>query len=184
QWLKAEQWHRRLAACLVIRELARKAPSSVYHRMTETINHIVLVVHNARLIIRETAAEALTICLEMSMKRPTRLNLDWYFIVFRQLRLGLGKATELGMGRATEAQAHGSILMVSAILDHGGKFMLPRFNETCVSVMELKDHHSSPLVKESVTTLLPKLAHYDSTTFGIRYLEPTLKYLYDSCRSR
>ena len=77
QWLKAEQWHRRLAACLVMRELARKAPSSVYLRMTEFIQHIVKVVHDTRLQIRETAAETLTICLEMSKKRPSRLNLDW-----------------------------------------------------------------------------------------------------------
>ena len=58
-----------------------------------------------------------------------------YFMVFQQLRSGLG--------RTSEAQAHGSILMVGAILDHGGRFMLPRFNEICVSVMELKDHPSS-----------------------------------------
>ena len=78
-------------------------------------------------------------CEALGAPTPTR-----YFIVFQQLREGLGRATELGLGRATEPLAHGSILLVSALLDHGGKFMLPRFNETCVSVMELKDHHSSP----------------------------------------
>lgn len=49
---------------------------------------------------------------------------------------------KFGLDRGTEAQAHGSMLMVGAILDHGEKFMLPRFNETCEAVMELKDHNS------------------------------------------
>lgn len=40
------------------------------------------------------------------------------------------------------------------------------------------------LVKESVTTILPQLANYDSITFGIWYLQPTLDYLYLSCRTR
>lgn len=56
------------------------------------------------------------------------------YIVHEQLSSGLDKGTE--------AHAHGSILMVAAMLVHGGKFMLPRFNETCVNVMRLKDHSS------------------------------------------
>ena len=31
--------------------------------------------------------------------------------------------------------------MVSAILTHGGSFMMPRFDETCDAVMALKDKH-------------------------------------------
>eukprot|EP00953_Heterococcus_sp_UTEX-ZZ885_P020302 11366-Heterococcus_DN1.PRE.1 len=30
EWLSAEQWHRRLAACLVLRELALNAPTTFY----------------------------------------------------------------------------------------------------------------------------------------------------------
>lgn len=55
------------------------------------------------------------------------------FIVFRQLSAGFTSNSE--------AKAHGSILMVSAILKHGGYFMMPRFDETCVAVMGLKDKH-------------------------------------------
>lgn len=55
------------------------------------------------------------------------------FIVFQQLSAGFTSDSE--------AKAHGSILMVSAILKHGGSFMMPRFDETCLAVMELKDKH-------------------------------------------
>lgn len=54
--------------------------------------------------------------------------------VFKQLSIGLEKGTE--------APAHGSILMVAALLDHGGTYMKPRFIETCQKVMALKDHSS------------------------------------------
>lgn len=77
QWLKEEVWHRRLAGCLVMRELSLKAPSLVYVHMTEFIQRLVKVLHYERLEVRDTAAAALTICLEMLKSRPTRLNLDW-----------------------------------------------------------------------------------------------------------
>lgn len=56
------------------------------------------------------------------------------FIIFKQLLVGFDSDKE--------AHAHGSILMVGAILEHGGYFMMPRFDETCVAVMGLKDKHS------------------------------------------
>lgn len=57
-----------------------------------------------------------------------------HYIVFKQLQLGLKKESE--------AEAHGSILMVEPMLNHGEKFMEPRFDETCVDVMNLRNHSS------------------------------------------
>lgn len=58
-----------------------------------------------------------------------------HFIVSQQLRLGMAKESE--------AEAHGSILMVEPMLNHGGNFMQPRFDETCVEVMALRNHSST-----------------------------------------
>ena len=56
--------------------MAQKAPAQVSIWMTNFITGIVRIVHDERLQIRETAAEALNICLEMMEKRPTRFILD------------------------------------------------------------------------------------------------------------
>ncbi|CAN0309105.1 unnamed protein product, partial [Hapterophycus canaliculatus] len=133
QWLAAVEWHRKLAACLVLRELAKKAPSWVYSRMVEIIPQIVTAVHEGKEKVRETAAEALTMCLDMSQRRPNRLTLDWRYIVFQELRSGFTKRTE--------EYVHGSILMSGAMLEHGGSFMMPRFDEICNAVMDLKHNH-------------------------------------------
>lgn len=55
------------------------------------------------------------------------------FIVFRQLSAGFTSDSE--------AVAHGSILMVGAMLNHGDTFMMPRYDETCHAVMKLKEKH-------------------------------------------
>ena len=68
-----------------------------------------------------------------ALSQPCALAYTRRFIVFRQLSAGFTSNSE--------AKAHGSILMVSAILKHGGSFMMPRFDETCVAVMDLKDKH-------------------------------------------
>ncbi|CAM9685062.1 unnamed protein product, partial [Ectocarpus sp. 12 AP-2014] len=175
QWLKEENWHRKLAACLVLRELAQKAPSWVYGSMHDIIPHIVKAVHGDIEKLRETAAEALTMCLAMSARRRNMLNLNWRYIVFQQLREGFSKPTE--------ANVHGSILMAGPMLEHGGNFMMPRFDEICAAVMGLKDNHSR-CVKLSVITLLPQLALYSPLDFSRKYLIDTLKYLYASCQSR
>lgn len=57
-----------------------------------------------------------------------------HFIVYRKLSSGLQGETE--------AEAHGSILMAAALLDHGGGFMVPRYDETCTHVMKLRNHPS------------------------------------------
>lgn len=83
QWLEEEAWHRRLGACLVLRELAKQAGNSLFTQMTEVLQSIVRIVHDPRLDIREAAADALTLCLEMLAKRremkrpPGRSYLDW-----------------------------------------------------------------------------------------------------------
>lgn len=65
----------------------------------------------------------------------SHLKLIRLFIIFEKLSDGL-KA-------GTEREAHGSMLVVSAMLDHSGNFMKPRFIETCLNVMGLKNHTSS-----------------------------------------
>lgn len=57
-----------------------------------------------------------------------------YYIVYRELNRGLQGGTE--------AEAHGSILMAAAMLDHAGEFMAPRFDETCTNVLALRTHPS------------------------------------------
>lgn len=67
--------------------------------------------------------------------RASPLKMTRLYLIFEKLSDGLTAGTE--------RQAHGSMLIVSAMLDHSGNFMKPRFIETCVNVMGLKNHASS-----------------------------------------
>lgn len=49
---------------------------------------------------------------------------------------------EVGLSSKSEPEAHGSILMACALLNHGGSYMIDRLTQTCEHVMILKDSDS------------------------------------------
>jgi serine/threonine-protein kinase mTOR len=78
EWLSAEQWHRRVAACLVLRELALNAPTTFYVKARDFFDRIMPLLGDSREVVRQTATEALSTCLAVLAQRRSRHHLNWY----------------------------------------------------------------------------------------------------------
>ncbi|KAG5176076.1 armadillo-type protein [Tribonema minus] len=157
EWLNAEQWHRRLAACLVLRELAANAPTTLYVKIRDFFERAMPALADAHEAIRVTAAEALATCLAILAQRRSRHHLNWYCSIYDALQAGLAKGGE--------ADIHGALLIAGAMLDNCSDFMVPRFREVCDAVMQLRGHKSR-LVRTTVTSLLPRLAQFRPYAFA------------------
>ncbi|KAJ8613416.1 hypothetical protein CTAYLR_002280 [Chrysophaeum taylorii] len=84
---------------------------------------------------------------------------------------------------ATEATAHGALLVVGSLLKHAGPFMMPRFREACDAAIALREHRSRA-IRKAVTELLPRLAQYSPDAFSRAYLATTTQHLLKMARQR
>lgn len=87
------------------------------------------------------------------------------------------------MSAATEAKAHGALLVVGTLLKHAGPFMMPRFREACDAAIALREHRSRA-IRKAVTELLPRLAQYCPDSFSRSYLTITTQHLLKLARQR
>ncbi|TMW61633.1 hypothetical protein Poli38472_010696 [Pythium oligandrum] len=71
---------------------------------------------------------------------------------------------------------HGSLLVISELLQNTGGFMLPRFREVCDTVLLYKDAKDK-LVSRTVCVLLPQLAEFCADAFIRYYLNVALNHL-------
>ncbi|CAM9232634.1 unnamed protein product, partial [Phaeothamnion confervicola] len=115
EWLHAEQWHRRLTACLVLRELAENAPTTFYIKIKDFFDRILPVLRDRHVAVREAAAMALRTCLSLLAQRLSRYHLSWYYAIYDHLLAGMERGS-------SEAHVHSAFLMVGAMLEHSGDF--------------------------------------------------------------
>jgi hypothetical protein len=165
EWLRSDRGdHRRLAAVLVLRELAREAPTAFYAKTqqsrdgetwisNEFLDNIFPVMRDRRLIVRVCAADALSECIKILMERqPTSMTAPLCNL-FSDMMQGLTfdpsdrlngkghtfnfqKKSDTGQDVSAAINAHGSLLAVGAFLAHTGGFIMPR---------ELEDFDAKPL---------------------------------------
>lgn len=83
----------------------------------------------------------------------------------------------------TEATAHGALLVVGALLNYAGQFMMPRFREACDAAIALREHRSHS-IRKAATELLPRLAQYCPDAFSRSYLATTTQHLLKIARQR
>ena len=81
EWLGTERSDRRLAACLVLKELARNAPTIFFSKTNQSaggpnefIDKIFPVLRDSKQIVRVCAGEALLECLKILANRQARFN--------------------------------------------------------------------------------------------------------------
>ncbi|CAM9622978.1 unnamed protein product, partial [Chrysoparadoxa australica] len=173
EWLRAEQWRRRLAACLVLKELAANTPTTFYGKMGDFLQRITPLLRDGRVNVRIASTEAVTMCLQILAERRLRYHLDWLCGIYDHL--------QEGMHRASEADVHGALLAVEAMLKHCKDFMGPRFREVCEGVMPFRQHKSR-LVRSTLTSLLPLLADFSPDGFALLYLEDSVEFLFAACK--
>lgn len=163
-WLRGERVeYRRLAAVLILKEMAENASTVFNVHVPEFVDAIWVALRDPSLDVRERAVEALRACLRVIEKRETRWRVQWYYRMF--------EATQEGLGRNAPVHSiHGSLLAVGELLRNTGEFMMSRYREVAEIVFRYLDHRDR-LVRLSITSLLPRIAHFLRDRFVTNYLK-------------
>ncbi|KAI4086955.1 MAG: hypothetical protein LQ339_008975 [Xanthoria mediterranea] len=170
EWLQSDrQENRRFAAVLVIRELAKNSPTLIYAFVPQVLDCIWVAVRDQKVLIRETAAEAVGACFEIILTRDPSLRDLWHSKMYEETLAGF-KSSNL-------EYLHGSMLIMKELLQKGGMFMRDdRYRDACEVVLRLKDHKESR-IRSQVVLLIPLLAVYSPLDFAQNYLHKFMIYL-------
>ncbi|KAL5705931.1 non-specific serine/threonine protein kinase [Ranunculus cassubicifolius] len=163
EWLRGERVeYRRFAAVLILKEMAENASTVFNVHVPEFVDAIWVALRDPTLAVRERAVEALRACLRVIEKRETRWRVQWYYRMF--------EATQDGLGRNAPVHSiHGSLLAVGELLRNTGEFMMSRYREVAEIVLRYLEHRDR-LVRLSITSLLPRIAHFLRDRFVTNYL--------------
>ncbi|KAL9624360.1 MAG: hypothetical protein Q9160_001322 [Pyrenula sp. 1 TL-2023] len=169
EWLQLDrQDSRRFAAVLVIRELARNSPTLLYGFIPQIFELIWVPIRDPRVMVRETAAEAVSACLEIIAARDEKVKQQWFPRIYETCHSGL---------RSNSLDAiHGSLLIMRELLQKGAMFMQEYYRTTCELILGLKDH-KDPKIRAQVVQTIPVLAEYTPLEFISNYLHKFMIYL-------
>ncbi|PHT30558.1 Serine/threonine-protein kinase TOR [Capsicum baccatum] len=143
-------------------EMAENASTVFNIHMLEFVDAIWVALRDPTLAVRGKAVEALRACLCVIRKRETRWCVQWYYRMF--------EATQDGLGRNAPIHSiHGSLLAVGELLRNTGEFMMSRYREVAEIVLRYLEHRDR-LVRLSITSLLPRIAHFLCDQFVTNYL--------------
>ncbi|KAL9367546.1 hypothetical protein Peur_038745 [Populus x canadensis] len=169
-WLHNDKAEFRLfAAVLILKEVAENASTVFNVHVPEFVDAIWVALRHPTLAIRERAVEALRACLRVIEKRETRWRVQWYYRMFEATQDGLGK-------NAPVHSIHGSLLAVGELLRNTGEFMMSRYREVADIVLRYLEHRDR-LVRLSITSLLPRIAHFLRDRFVTNFLEICMNHI-------
>ncbi|ERM95810.1 serine/threonine-protein kinase TOR isoform X2 [Amborella trichopoda] len=169
-WLTGERVeYRRFAAVLILKEMAENASTVFNVHVPEFVDAIWVALRDPTLAVRERAVEALRACLRVIEKRETRWRVQWYYRMFEATQDGLGK-------NASVHSIHGSLLAVGELLRNTGEFMMSRFKEVTEIVFKYREHRDR-LVRLSITSLLPRIAHFLRDRFVTSHLKMCMDHI-------
>lgn len=163
EWLRGDRIeYRRFASVLILKEMAENASTVFNVHVPEFVDAIWVALRDPSVDVRERAVEALRACLRVIEKRETRWRVQWYYRMFEATQEGLGK-------NAPIHSIHGSLLAVGELLRNTGEFMMSRYREVAEIVLRYLEHRDR-LVRLSITSLLPRIAHFLRDRFVTNYL--------------
>ncbi|MCD7451637.1 hypothetical protein HAX54_012899 [Datura stramonium] len=192
EWLRGERIeYRRFAAVLILKEMAENASTVFNVHVPEFVDAIWVAVRDPMLAVREKAVEALRACLCVIEKRETRWRVQWYYRMFEATKDGLAINEPVH-------SIHGSLLAVGELLrflgdgwlhEEGGgrgtsasywrntgEFMMSRYREVAEIVLSYLEHQDD-LVRLSITSLLPRIAHFLRDRFVTNYLTVCMNHI-------
>lgn len=171
EYLQTEQQdNRRFAAVLTLRELAANSPTHIYGWIPEIFEVIWIALRDKLVLIRESAAEAVSECFKIIAARDGGQRHHWLIKMWDEILRGLSmNSIEAG---------HGSLLTLKEILLQGGMFMHSdaRFQQACDIVYKWKDHRDA-LIRREVVAIIPILAAYSPQDFKEGYLHMFMNHL-------
>lgn len=170
EWLQLERnENRRFAAVLILRELAKNSPTLMYQWIAQIFEVIWVALRDPKVLIRESAAEAISACFEIISPRDSQMRQLWFGKVYDEILRGF----QIGTNEAI----HGSLLTMKELLDKSPMFMNEqKYKETVDTVLKYKDHRDT-LVRREVVLIIPILAGYSPTEFATKYLHPCMLHL-------
>jgi FKBP12-rapamycin complex-associated protein len=169
EWLQSDRIEeRRFAAVLILRELCRNAQTLLFAFVTPIFNNIWVGLRDPKVLIRVTAAEAVSACFQIMRERDQVKRQQWQGEMYVE--------SVQGIRLNTVESLHGSLLTFKELLQQGGMFMHDHYQEICDIVYRLRDHREV-LIRKQVVQLIPILADYSPTDFAQQYLHKFMMFL-------
>jgi serine/threonine-protein kinase mTOR len=171
EWLQPEnkQESRKLAAVLLIRELARNSPTLVYGFIPQIFELIWNALRDQRDLVRSVAAEAVSACFGVMVARDPTFQAQWFSKIYAKALEGLRSTTSVD-------EILGSLLILKQLLQQGNMFMHDFYRNVCEIMVRLKDHRDIRIRTQIVQTI-PILAEYAPIEFINQYLHKFMIYL-------
>lgn len=159
----------RLAAVLVIKELAKNSATLMYQYVPVVLETIWVALRDPKYLIRETASEAVGACLEISTPRAGTQQTQVFQRLYEKVIEGFSMNT-------TEA-IHGSLLTIKQLVLKAGMFMEGnRYREACDITFRFKEA-KDPVIRREVLNIIPTLATYAPDKFTNNYLHMCMHWL-------
>ncbi|KAI5860910.1 FAT-domain-containing protein [Durotheca rogersii] len=169
EWLQSERVEeKRYSAVLVLRELARQAPTLMYSYVGLIFDLIWVGLRDPRQLIRATSAETVSACFRIIRERDQEMKQAWMNKMYND--------TLLGLKINTVESVHASLLVLKELLEQGGMYMQEHYQEACEIVYRHKDHRDVT-IRKTVVLLVPDLANYSPADFAHTYLHKFMLYL-------
>ncbi|KAK2626869.1 hypothetical protein QTJ16_004044 [Diplocarpon rosae] len=169
EWLQSDRVEeRRYSAVLVLRELARNAPTLMYAFVGLVFDQIWVGLRDIRLLIRQTASEAISACFQIIRERDQTMRQTWQAKIYEE--------AVQGIRQGSLEYIHGSLLVIKDLLQQGGMFMHEHYQEACEIIFRQKDHRDLQ-IRKTVVLLIPELANYSPTEFAQSYLHKYMIFL-------
>ncbi|OAA40923.1 TOR kinase [Metarhizium rileyi] len=169
EWLQNDRVEeRRYSAVLVLRELARNAPTLMYQYIPTIFDWIWVGLRDLRQLIRETSADTVGACFRIIRERDQEMKQIWMSKIYTEARQGLNVNTVESI--------HASLLVLKELLEQGGMYMQEHYQEACEIVFKHKDHRD-PTTRRTVVSLIPDLASYSPADFAHTWLHRFMVYL-------
>ncbi|KAG0649662.1 Serine threonine-kinase tor2 [Hyphodiscus hymeniophilus] len=169
EWLQSDRVEeRRYSSVLVLRELARNAPTLMYAFVGLVFDQIWVGLRDIRLLIRQTSAEAISACFQIIRERDQAMRQTWQAKIYEE--------AVQGVRQGSVEYIHGSLLVIKELLQQGGMFMHDHYAEVCDIVFKYKDHKDVQ-IRRTVVMLIPELANYSPTEFAASYLHKFMVFL-------
>eukprot|EP00003_Mantamonas_plastica_P010783 TRINITY_DN2025_c0_g1_i1.p1 TRINITY_DN2025_c0_g1~~TRINITY_DN2025_c0_g1_i1.p1 ORF type:complete len:2240 (+),score=782.23 TRINITY_DN2025_c0_g1_i1:702-7421(+) len=174
EWLQEDRHDsKRLAAVLLLKEMAANAPTLFFVHVAEFFDVIWLGLRDKEAQIREMSIDALHEGLMLIANRDGRLRTQLYQKLYNQAMVGMNGNNE---------SIHGSLLVLGEMVGCTEDYMKFHFKEVCEIFMDQTKHGKS-MTKRTVITLLPVLGAYSPDTFVKAYLQPSMVFLTASAKN-
>ncbi|KAI1775912.1 FAT-domain-containing protein [Hypoxylon cercidicola] len=169
EWLQSDRVEeKRYSAVLVLRELARNAPTLMYAYVGLIFDLIWVGLRDQRQLIRATSGETVSACFRIIRERDQEMKQAWMTKMYTE--------TIVGLKTNTVEYVHASLLVLKELLEQGGMYMQDHYQEACEIVFRHKDHRDVT-IRKTVVSLIPHLANYSPADFAHTYLHKFMVYL-------